>query len=555
MATAAVPAVTAGQPILILKEGTTRTKGREAQKRLILAAKIVADIVKSSLGPRGMDKMLVDSLGDVVITNDGATMLKEMEVEHPAAKIMVEVAKAQDAEVGDGTTSVVVLAGALLDKAEELIDKEVHPTTIIDGYKKAMEKALETLNKIAVDIDPNDREMLRKIAETAMVSKLVAADKRYLAELAVEAVLTVRQEVDGKVKIDIDDVKIEKKPGGSLKDTQLVRGIVLDKEVVHSGMPKRVEKAKIALINCPLEIEKTEFDARINITSPEQIKMFIEEENKMLKEMVDKIKAVGANVVFCQKGIDDVAQHYLAKAGILAARRIKQSDMEKLAKATGARIVTNLEDLSPEDLGYAELVEERKVEEDKMIFVEGCKNPRSVTILIRGGSERVVDEAERSLHDALSVVRDVLLKPKIVAGGGAPEAEAAKVIREWASSLSGREQLAAQKFAEALESIPLTLAENAGLDTIDIEVELRSRHAAGEVWAGVDVFEGKVTDMMKKEVYEPLLVKEQIVKAATEVAAMILRIDDLIAASKLKEEKGKESKPSEESESSSSGIE
>ncbi|PCN50789.1 thermosome subunit [Candidatus Geothermarchaeota archaeon ex4572_27] len=555
MATAAVPAVTAGQPILILKEGTTRTKGREAQKRLILAAKIVADIVKSSLGPRGMDKMLVDSLGDVVITNDGATMLKEMEVEHPAAKIMVEVAKAQDAEVGDGTTSVVVLAGALLDKAEELIDKEVHPTTIIDGYKKAMEKALETLNKIAVDIDPNDREMLRKIAETAMVSKLVAADKRYLAELAVEAVLTVRQEVDGKVKIDIDDVKIEKKPGGSLKDTQLVRGIVLDKEVVHSGMPKRVEKAKIALINCPLEIEKTEFDARINITSPEQIKMFIEEENKMLKEMVDKIKAVGANVVFCQKGIDDVAQHYLAKAGILAARRIKQSDMEKLAKATGARIVTNLEDLSPEDLGYAELVEERKVEEDKMIFVEGCKNPRSVTILIRGGSERVVDEAERSLHDALSVVRDVLLKPKIVAGGGAPEAEAAKVIREWASSLSGREQLAAQKFAEALESIPLTLAENAGLDTIDIEVELRSKHAAGEVWAGVDVFEGKVTDMMKKEVYEPLLVKEQIVKAATEVAAMILRIDDLIAASKLKEEKGKESKPSEESESSSSGIE
>jgi len=542
----AIPAVTAsGQPILILKEGTTRSKGREAQKRLILAAKIVADIVKSSLGPKGMDKMLVDSLGDVVITNDGATMLKEMEVEHPAAKMMVEVSKAQDAEVGDGTTTVVVLAGALLDKAEELIDKDVHPTIIIDGYKKAAAKALETLNKIAVEVDPNNVELLKKVAETAMGSKLVAADREYLAELAVEAVLTVKEEVNGKIKIDIDDVKVEKKPGGSLRDTQLVKGIVLDKEVVHSGMPKRVEKAKIALINCPLEIEKTEFDARINITSPEQIKLFIEEENKMLKEMVDKIVSTGANVVFCQKGIDDIAQHYLAKAGILAARRIKQSDMEKLAKATGGRIVTNLEDLTPNDLGEAELVEERKIEEDKMIFIEGCKNPRSVTILIRGGSERVVDEAERSMHDALSVVRDVLIKPKIVAGGGAPEAEAAKVIREWASSLSGREQLAAEKFAEALESIPLTLAENAGLDTIDIEVELKARHAKGEVWAGIDVFEGKVADMYKKEVLEPLIVKEQVIKSATEVAAMILRIDDVIAASKLKEEKGKEKGPEE----------
>jgi len=542
----AIPAVTAsGQPILILKEGTTRSKGREAQKRLILAAKIVADIVKSSLGPRGMDKMLVDSLGDVVITNDGATMLKEMEVEHPAAKMMVEVSKAQDAEVGDGTTTVVVLAGALLDKAEELIDKDVHPTIIIDGYKKAAAKALETLNKIAVEVDPNNVELLKKVAETAMGSKLVAADREYLAELAVEAVLTVKEEVEGKIKIDIDDVKVEKKPGGSLRDTQLVRGIVLDKEVVHSGMPKRVEKAKIALINCPLEIEKTEFDARINITSPDQIKLFIEEENKMLREMVDKIVSTGANVVFCQKGIDDIAQHYLAKAGVLAARRIKQSDMEKLAKATGGRIVTNLEDLTPNDLGEAELVEERKIEEDKMIFIEGCKNPRSVTILIRGGSERVVDEAERSMHDALSVVRDVLIKPKIVAGGGAPEAEAAKVIREWASSLSGREQLAAEKFAEALESIPLTLAENAGLDTIDIEVELKARHAKGEVWAGIDVFEGKIADMYKKEVLEPLIVKEQVIKSATEVAAMILRIDDLIAASKLKEEKGKEKVPEE----------
>lgn len=546
----AIPAVTtSGQPILILKEGTTRSKGRDAQKRLILAAKIVADMVKSSLGPKGMDKMLVDSLGDVVITNDGATMLKEMEVEHPAAKIMVELAKAQDAEVGDGTTSVVVLAGALLDKADELIDKDVHPTIIIDGYKKAAEKALETLEKIAIKVDPKDKEILKKIAETAMGSKLVATDKEHLAELAVNAVLTVKEEVEGRIKVDIDDVKVEKKPGGSIKDTQLIRGIVLDKEVVHSGMPKRVENAKIALINAPLEIEKTEFDARINITSPEQMRLFLEEENKMLKEMVDKIKAVGANVVFCQKGIDDIAQHYLAKAGILAARRIKQSDMEKLAKATGARIVTNLEDLTEVDLGEAELVEERKVEEDKMIFVEGCKNPRAVTILIRGGSERVVDEAERSLHDALSVVRDVLIKPAIVAGGGAPEAEAAKVIREWASSLSGREQLAAEKFAEALEVIPLTLAENAGLDTIDIEVELKSRHANGEVWAGVNVFTGKVDDMKKHDVLEPLLVKEQIIKSATEAAAMILRIDDLIAASKLKEEKGKEKGGAPETES------
>jgi thermosome len=549
MATA-IPAVTSGgQPILILKEGTTRSKGREAQKRLILAAKIVSDIIKSSLGPKGMDKMLVDSLGDVVITNDGATMLKEMEVEHPAAKIMVEISKTQDAEVGDGTTSVVVLAGALLDKAEELIDKEVHPTIIIDGYKKAASKALEALEKIAINVDPKDKEVLRKIAATAMGSKLVATDRLYLADLAVDAVLTVKEDIDGRVKVDIDDVKVEKKPGGSVRDTQLVRGIVLDKEVVHSGMPKRVENAKIALINAPLEIEKTEFDARINITSPEQIKMFIEQENMMLKEMVDKIVSVGANVVFCQKGIDDIAQHYLAKAGVLAARRIKQSDMEKLAKATGARIVTNLDDLTEKDLGEAELVEERKVEEDKMIFIEGCKNPRSVTILIRGGSERVVDEAERSLHDALSVVKDVLIKPAVVAGGGAPEAEAAKVVREWSSSLSGREQLAAEKFAEALEVIPLTLAENAGLDTIDIEVELKARHANGEVWAGVDVFSGKIDDMKKLEVLEPILVKEQIIKSATEAASMILRIDDLIAASKLKEEKGPKT-PSEGEETS-----
>jgi len=538
--------VAAGQPIIILKEGTTRSKGREAMRKNILAAKTVAEIVRSSLGPKGMDKMLVDSLGDVVITNDGATMLKEMEIEHPAAKMMVEVAKAQDAEVGDGTTSVVVLAGELLNNAEKLIDRDVHPTVIIEGYKKALDKAIEDLKEIAVKVDPNDEELLKKVAKTSMNSKLVAAYKDYLAEIAVQAVKHIIQKTDGEVKIDLDDIKIEKKPGGSIKDTVFVRGIVLDKEVVHSGMPKRVENAKIALINAPLEIEKTEFDARINITSPEQIRLFLEEEHKMLKEMVDKIASTGANVVICQKGIDDVAQHYLAKAGILAVRRVKQSDMEKLAKATGARIVNNIDDLTPEDLGYAEVVEERKIEDDKFIFIEGCKNPRAVTILVRGGSERVVDEAERSLVDALNVVKDVILRPEIVAGGGAVEAELASRIRKWANKLSGREQLAANAFADALEIIPLTLAENAGLDTIDIEVRLRSAHSKGKTWYGVDVFEGKVRDMWEKEVYEPALVKEQMYKAATEVASMILRIDDVIAASKLKEEK--ESKGPSESE-------
>ena len=542
--------VAAGQPILILKEGTSRSKGREAMKKNILAAKTVAEIVKSSLGPKGMDKMLVDSLGDVVITNDGATMLKEMEIEHPAAKMMVEVAKAQDAEVGDGTTSVVVLAGALLEKAEDLIEKDVHPTVIVDGFKKASNKAIEVLHKIAKEIDPNDDETLKRVAETAMISKLVSADKEYLAELAVKAVRAVMEKVDERVKIDLDDVKIEKKQGGSIKDTLFVDGIVLDKEVVHSNMPRRIEKAKIALINAPLEIKKTEFDARINISSPEQLKLFIEEERRLLKEMVDKIVATGANVVICQKGIDDIAQHYLAKSGILAVRRVKQSDMEKLSKATGARIVNNLEELSSEDLGEAELVEERKIEEDKFVFIEGCKKAKSVTILARGGNERVVDEVERSLKDALSVIRDAIINPRIVGGGGAPEAELSMVVSKWADTLSGREQLAAKAFSEALLSIPLTLAENAGLDTIDIEVSLKAEHSAGNMWAGVDVFKGKIDDMMEGNVLEPMVVKEQMIKAATEVASMILRIDDVIAASKLKEEKGKtpetpESGPSE----------
>ncbi len=538
MAATAIPAVTAsGQPVLILKEGSTETRGREAQRNNIIAAKLIAEIVRTSLGPRGMDKMLVDSLGDVTITNDGATILKEIEVQHPAAKAMVEISKATDSEVGDGTTSAVVLAGALLEKAEELLEKNVHPTVIVDGYKKASEKAKEILNNIAITVDPKDREWLMKVAKTSMATKLVSAESEYLAGLVVDAILSVLEEQDGKLKVDIDNVKVEKKAGGSLLDTKLIKGIALDKEVVHSGMPKRITNAKIALLNCPLEIEKTEFDAKININNPEQIKMFLEEENRMLKAMVDKIASAGANVVICQKGIDDIAQHYLAKAGILAVRRAKESDMAKLARATGGRVVTNLEDLSPNDLGYAELVEERKVEEDKWVFVEGCKNPRAVTIFIRGGTQRIVEEAERSIHDALCVVRDVVLKPKIVLGAGAPEAEAATKLLEYAQTLSGREQLAVQKFAEAVESIPLTIAENAGMDPIDTMVELRARHSKGEVTAGVNALEGKVDDVKNFGVYEPLIVKEQVLSAATEAATMILRIDDVIAAGRLKESK------------------
>ena len=551
----AIPAVTeSGQPILILKEGTTQTRGREAQRNNITAAKIVAEIVRTSLGPKGMDKMLVSSFGDVTITNDGATILKEMDIQHPAAKMLVETAKATDQEVGDGTTSVVILAGALLERAELLIDKNVHPTIIVDGYAKAAEKALEICEEVAVPFKPDDKQMLKKLAMTAMASKVVSENREYLADLAVEAVLQIAEKTDSGYKVDIGDIKIEKKSGASITDTRLIRGVAIDKEVVHPGMPKRIEKAKIALLNCPLEIEKTEFDAKIHIESPEQMKAFLDEEARILKGMVEKIKEAGANVVFCQKGIDDMAQHFLAKAGILAVRRVKESDMDKLSKATGGRVVNSVDMLTSADLGEAELVEERKVGTDKWVFVEGCKNPRSLTILVRGGTDRVVDEAERSIHDAVSVLRDALLKPKIVAGGGALEAEVALRLRNWAQGLSGREQLAASDFADALEVIPLTLAENAGLDPIDIQVELRARHEKGEKWVGVDVFEGKLKDMFKEDVLEPVMVKEQIIKAAFEAASMILRIDDVIAASKVKtsESTGKKSTSTEESESSSS---
>ncbi len=521
-----------GMPVLILKEGASQTKGRDAQKNNIAAAKLISEVVKSSLGPRGMDKMLVDGLGDVTITNDGATILKEIDVQHPAAKMMVEISKATDNEVGDGTSSVVVLAGALIEKAEELITKDVHPTIIVDGYRKSALKSIEIFNQIAQKIDGGNKSELIKVAKTSMQTKLVSRESDELAEIVVNAALQVSERNDSGYLVDIDDVKVEKKAGGSLGDTRLIKGIVLDKEVVHGGMPKRIEKAKIALVNSALEIEKTEFDAKINISSPDQMKMFLEEENKMLKSMVDKIISSGANVTICQKGIDDVAQHYLAKSNILAVRRVKESDMTKLARATGARTVNNLEDLSSKDLGSADLVEERKVETDKWVFIEGCKHPKAVTILIRGGSQRVVDEADRSIHDALMVTKDVMEKPLIVAGGGSPESFVAGKLRDWSSTLSGREQLAADKFAESLEVIPLALAENAGMDPIDTLTELRSKQAKGSKWSGIDARSGKIVDMSKLDIVEPLSVKEQIIKSATEVASMILRIDDVIASSK-----------------------
>ena len=536
MSATAIPAVTSsGQPVLILREGSSQNRGKEAQKNNISAAKLISEIVRTSIGPRGMDKMLVDSLGDVTITNDGATMLKEIDVQHPAAKMLVEVAKTTDNEVGDGTTSAVVLAGALLEKAEELIDKDVHPTVIVDGYTKAARRAMQALEDVAEKVNPSDKEWLVKVARTSMQTKLVSREAEELGELVVDATLAVAEKVERGYRVDIDNVKVEKKPGGSLKDTKLIQGIILDKEVVHSGMPKKVEKAKIALVSAPFEIEKTEFDAKLNINDPSMMKKFLDEETKMLKTMVDKMVEVGATVVVCQKGIDDIAQHYMAKAGILAVRRAKESDMTKLAKATGARIVNNFEDLSTADLGYAAQVEERKVEEDKWVFVEGCKNPKAVTILVRGGTQRIVDEGERSLHDALMVTKDVIERPAIVAGGGAAEAEAAHNVLKWAEKLSGREQLAAQKFAEALESIPLALAINAGMDPIDAQVEFRAKHATENgKWFGIDGADGKVKDMYQRQVFEPLAVKMQIIRSATEAASMILRIDDVIAAGKSK---------------------
>jgi thermosome len=518
-------------PVLVLKESALQQKGRDAQKNNIMAAKLVADLVRTSLGPRGLDKMLVDSIGDVTITNDGATILKEIDVQHPAAKMMVEISKTVDNEVGDGTTSSVIFAGALLAKAEELLAKDVHSSVIVEGYQAAHEKVLELLSLLAKKVDPTDEESLLKIAITSMQSKLISEDSSVLAKLVVDAVLRIAEKKGDKYSVDLDNIKVEKKAGGSIHNTELVRGIILDKEVVHSGMPTKIEKAKIALLNAALEVEKTEMSAEIRITDPTQMQMFLEEENRMLKSMVDKLNKIGANVLVCQKGIDDIAQHYLSKYGILAVRRVKESDMTKLAKATGGRITTNLDDITESDLGHADIAHQKKVESDKWVFIEGCKNPKSVSILVRGGSQRVVDEVDRSLHDALMVVKDVIEKPAIVAGGGAPEAYLASQLKEWADSFEGREQLAIRKYAEALEVIPLTIAENAGMDPIDTMANLRAKQSAGRKWAGINAKEGKIDDMFALNIVEPVSVKEHISKSATEAACMILRIDDVIAIS------------------------
>ena len=518
----------------MLKEGSNRSRGREAQNNNIEAAKVVAEAVKSALGPKGMDKMLVDSFGDVTITSDGRTILDEMDIQHPAAKMLVEVAKTQDNEAGDGTTSAVIIAGELLNRAEELIEKSVHPTIIIDGYRKAAEKALDTLERIAVKVDLKTPDYLLKAAMTSMGSKLVAEYKEYLADIAVKAMLSVTEKMGASWKVDVDDVKVEKKNGESLRETTLVNGIVLDKEIVHSGMPKRIENAKIALLDASLEIEKTEFDSKLNIETPDQIEAFLNQEEAMLKDMAERITKAGANVVICQKGIDDMAQHFLSKKGVVAIRRAKKSDMEKLAKATGGNIVTKLDDITSADLGYAALVEERKIGDDKLTFIEGCKNPQAVTILIRGGTQRITAEAERSMHDALCVIRDIIHEPYVVAGGSAPELEMSNALRKYAETLSGRESLAVKVYAEALETIAVILIESAGLQSIDVLSELRARHEKGETWAGIDVREGKIEDMSKIGVFEPLTVKKQIIKSATEASTLILKIDDVIASGKMK---------------------
>lgn len=517
-------------PVLILKEGTKRERGKGAQYNNIAAARAIADAVRSTLGPRGMDKMLVDSMGDVVITNDGVTILKEIDVEHPAAKMLVEVAKTQDEECGDGTTTAVILAGELLKKAESLIEQNVHPTVISGGYRTAAAKARELLEEVAIPVDPNDRETLMDIARTAMISKSVSASRDLLADVAVRAVTAVAEKRDGKYYVDDDNIQIVKKQGGSMDDTKMISGIIVDKEAVHPAMPKKVEKAKIALVDAALEVKKTEIDAKIEITDPSQMRAFLDEEEQMLKKMVDTVKKSGANVLFCQKGIDDLAQHFLAKEKIYAVRRVKKSDMEKLAKATGANLVTKLDDLKPEDLGEAELVEEQKIAEDRMTFVTGCKNPKAVSILIRGGTEHVVDEIERSLTDAISVVAVAIEDGKLVTGGGSTATELALKLRDYAASVGGREQIAIDAFASALEVVPTALSENAGLDPIDVLIELRQAHKSGKKYAGINVFTGKVSDMKKEKVLEPIRVGKQAISSATDAAVMILRIDDVIAA-------------------------
>ena len=519
------------QPVYILKEGATQSRGRDARKANMMAAQVIAEVLKSTLGPRGMDKMLIDSLGDITITNDGATVLDEIDVQHPAAKMIIEVAKTQDDEVGDGTTTSVILSGELLKKAGELIDENVHPSIIISGYQKAAEKALEVLKEIALNVDLDDRETLIKLSSTSMRSKTISQSRVYLSNIVIDAIKLIVEERDGKLIADVDNVQVVKKEGKSIDETELIRGIIIDKEVVHDGMPKKITDAKIALIDAAIEVEKTEFDAEIRIRSPDAIKAFLDQESDMLKKMVDDVIASGANVIFCQKGIDDMAQHFLAKAGILGARRVKKSDMEKLAKATGAKVVSNLSDLKTKDLGSCGSVEEKKVSNDKMIFVEGCKDPKSVAIFIRAGLERMLDEAERALNDALYVVSDVMELPKMVPGGGAIEIELSKHVRDYARSVGGREQLAIEAFSDTLEIIPKTLADNAGLDLLDTMVAIKAAHEKADGSAmGVNVYDEGVIDMLDQGVVEPMAVKLQAIKSAVEVASMILRIDDVVAS-------------------------
>jgi archaeal chaperonin len=517
-------------PILVLREGTKREKGRGALTNNIQAAKAIADAVRSTLGPRGLDKMMVDSMGDVVVTNDGVTILKEMDVEHPAAKMLVEVAKTQDQEAGDGTTTAVVLAGELLKRAETLVEQNIHPTIISQGYRMASRKALDILQQISHPVATTDHETLKQIAITSMASKSVSFNREALGDIAVKAVSAVAEKKGEGTYVDLDNIQIVKKQGGQMSDTSLIEGVIVDKEKVHSGMPSRVENPKIALLDAALEIKKTEIDAKIEINEPSQLNAFLQEEENMLKRMVESVKKSGANVVLCQKGIDDLAQHYLAKEGIYAVRRVKKSDMEKLAKATGANIVSKISELTPQDVGTAGLVEERKIGDDALTFVTGAKKARAVSILIRGGTEHVLDEIERSLDDALNVVAVAVEDGRYVIGGGATASELALHLRDEAAKVGGREQLAFESFAEALETIPRTLAENAGLDPIDIVIELRKAHKSGHKGAGVNIVTGKVEDMAQHHVIEPIRVGRQAIESATDAAVMILRIDDVIAS-------------------------
>ncbi|MFA5771916.1 MAG: thermosome subunit beta [Thermoplasmata archaeon] len=523
----------AGQPqqqIIILREGTRKEGGRSVQLKNIAVARAVADAVKSTLGPKGMDKMLVDSMGDVIITNDGATILKEIEVEHPIAKMIVEVAKTQDEECGDGTTTSVILAGELLKRSEALIEKNVHPTIIAAGYKLAAEKAVAILNEMAENVPKENVDILKKAAAIAMISKNVSAMRVHLAEIATNAVLAITERIGNKNIADIDNIKIEKKHGQSINDTVMINGIILDKEITHEGMPKYVKNAKIALVSSPLEIKKTEVSASIEIRDPRKLKMFLDEEENVLRKMVGKIKASGANVLLCEKGIDDLALHYLAKEGIVAIRRISESDMKRLVKATGGKIVSRLDDITPGDLGIAESVEEKKIAGDKLTFITGCKGGKAVSILIRGGTEHVIAEVERALIDALSVVSDIVEDEKIIAGGGAGAMEIARGLRDYSASVGGREQLAVEAFAEAMDVLPRTLAENAGLDPINTIIDLRKAHQKGLKNTGINVFTGNAEDMRQADVIEPLRVAVQALHSATDVATMILRIDDIIAA-------------------------